>query len=155
LIRRGIEVEIHVFGCGPLLADMRSEAWTGRFGQVVFEGFVEDTDRIFQNIDLLIVPSLTESSPRAVLEAMDRQVAVVACAVGDIPTILDHGRCGIIAGTHSVSDLVEGCERLIRDADSRARVTQRAKQRWEEYYRLELMAQRVQNLYLRVLGTEV
>jgi len=152
LLRRGVRSGLRLFGGGPLLAAVRDQVHRLRLERVVIEGFVDDIDELFGRIDVLVVPSNLESSPRVILEAMSRGVAVVAYGVGDVPAMLDHGACGWVARRQEPADLVEGCERLLTDPMERAAVANRARRRWTEHGRIEVMADRVEVVYDQVTG---
>lgn len=55
----------------------------------------------------LLVTSLWEGQPRAVLEALACGVAVVAPAVGDIPEVVRQGRTGFVASSHAPAELAQ------------------------------------------------
>jgi glycosyltransferase involved in cell wall biosynthesis len=151
LTHRGLAVEAHFFGGGPLIDAVRSE--DGATSGALVHGFVEDIDRIYDAIDVLVLCSDLESSPRVVLEAMSRGVPVVACAVGDVPEILGRGTCGVLVQPGDAAALAGACEHLLRDGALRARLAEQALARWERYYRLDSMADRVQKIYARVAVT--
>jgi glycosyltransferase involved in cell wall biosynthesis len=150
LTLRGVECPAHLFGGGPLLDLVRSQA--AAMEGVYVHGFADDVDRIYDAIDVLVLPSDRESSPRVVLEAMSRGVPVVACAVGDVPDILNGGTCGLLVDRDDADALALACERLLRDPVLRARIAERAAARWARYYRLDAMADRVQEIYARTVG---
>jgi glycosyltransferase involved in cell wall biosynthesis len=150
LAARGLRVETHIFGGGPLFESLRSEARMLARGAISLRGFVEDTDAIYEGMDVFVLCSDTESSPRVVLEAMARGVVIVSCAVGDVPEILDQGRCGILAHPDDIDGLVAGCERVLLDASLRAELIDRARQRWMERYGFGPMVDRIHEVYDRV-----
>jgi glycosyltransferase involved in cell wall biosynthesis len=57
-------------------------------GQVRFAGNRSDMDPMYRLLDCLVLPSLNEGMPLVVLEAMARELPVVASAVGDVPRLL-------------------------------------------------------------------
>lgn len=68
--------------------DYEQAAATGRSDQqVVFTGFVSDHDvaALLQYADLLVFPTLADTFPLAVLEAMAHGLAVLSTTVGGIP----------------------------------------------------------------------
>lgn len=84
LVATMAETKLHVslYGEGP--AKPQLEALVQQLqleNRVSFEGWVEPQD-IWPNVDLLIMPSLYEGSPNAVLEALSESIPVL---VSDIP----------------------------------------------------------------------
>lgn len=59
-------------------------------------GMRHDMPAVYALTDHLVLPSLTEGMPLAVLEAMACEVPVIASAVGDIPRLLAHTAHGRI-----------------------------------------------------------
>jgi glycosyltransferase involved in cell wall biosynthesis len=60
----------------------------------------------------LLVTSLWEGQPRAVLEALGCGTAVVSRVVGDVPTIVEPGRTGFISDAGTAPDLARLLARL-------------------------------------------
>ncbi len=76
------DVQLSIYGVGHLEGELRE--LVGQLGiadRVTFMGWV-DSEEIWRNSDLLLFPSLHEGAPNAVLEALARQVPVLA---SDIP----------------------------------------------------------------------
>jgi glycosyltransferase involved in cell wall biosynthesis len=63
----------------------------GLSGNVIFTGYLENVLDYYGILDLLVVPSLSEGLPNAVLEAMSFGVPVLATRVGGIPEIIGDG----------------------------------------------------------------
>lgn len=61
-----------------------------------FVGFRHDLQEIFQIMDLLVLPSLTEGLPNVVLEAFACAKPVIATAVGGVPEIVEDGKNGFL-----------------------------------------------------------
>jgi glycosyltransferase involved in cell wall biosynthesis len=148
LANEGVGFETHLFGGGPLADTVAREAAAVSSTRIEVRGFLEDTEQIYDEIDVLVLTSEIESSPRVVLEAMSRGVAVVAFSVGDLPEILGAGSCGVLAA--DVEELASGCRRLLCDASHRAALAERARRRWSHHYRLSPMADRIDEIYARV-----
>jgi glycosyltransferase involved in cell wall biosynthesis len=55
---------------------------------ILWDGWVEDLDQWFQNIDVLVQPSWKEGMPYTVIDAMAHRVPVVATRVGAMPEVL-------------------------------------------------------------------
>lgn len=64
-------------------------------------------------IDVLVMPSLRDGLPNALLEGMACERAVVATDVGGMPDALVDGENGILVSVGDVSGLAAGIERLL------------------------------------------
>ncbi|HRY04298.1 MAG TPA: glycosyltransferase [Beijerinckiaceae bacterium] len=81
-----------IAGGGVLLDEIRNLA-IGALPpeQIMCVGFVEDVRSAFQAIDLLILPSLIDGRPGAIMEANAMGVPVIATRVGGIPDMIEPG----------------------------------------------------------------
>ncbi len=74
--------------------------------------------------DLLVLPSLRDGMPNALLEGMACGKATVASSVGGIPDVLNHGNteCGLLVPPGDVVGLAEAMRELLADPERRARM---------------------------------
>ena len=63
---------------------------------VIFAGFQTDIEKWFPALDIFALPSLTEGTPMALLEAMAAGVPVIASAVGGVPKVVTDGVDGLL-----------------------------------------------------------
>ena len=119
----GCDVELDVVGSGdiqPGLEKLASEA--GLDEKVRFRGYVRmgpDLNALYDQADVFALPSLSEGSPKVVLEAMAHSLPVVATNVGNIPEMLADGGRGLLIASGDTTALAEGIERIIDDGDAR------------------------------------
>jgi glycosyltransferase involved in cell wall biosynthesis len=115
--------------------------------RVTFTGLVREMTPIYATVDLLIHPSETEATPRAVLEAMAHRVPVIATAVGDVPVLLDHGRAGVLVVPDDADALgVAAIELLACPARARS-LADRAFARYLDRHTIEIMRRQVEEAY--------
>ena len=123
-----------VVGEGPLLASL--QAFVARFdlGRVIhFAGMQDDMAAVLNEFDLTVSSSRSEAMPFAVMEAMASGLPVVACKVGGVADLVQHGVTGWIAneGDHEglatrVVDLLdEPALRRAAGSAARARACER------------------------------
>ena len=94
---RGITPKLLLVGEGTEGEALEEQvAVAGLADQVVFAGFQEDTDDWLAVFDLFALPSLTEGTPMALLEAMAAGIPVVATAVGGVPGVVADGVNGFL-----------------------------------------------------------
>lgn len=80
-------------------------------------GFDRDrVDDIYQEIDVLVVPSLwSENSPLVIHEAFMHRLPIVAARVGGVPELVEHEVNGLLYDPFSVASLRASLQRLIDD----------------------------------------
>ncbi len=86
-------------------------------------GVRDDVPEILTALDLYVQPSLEEAQGIAALEAMVRDVPVLATAVGGVAELVQSGRTGILVPPADSGALAEAVLRLIRDPGLRRRLT--------------------------------
>lgn len=79
------DVKFILAGAGPLREALMKDA----LSNVEFPGFVDDLDNFFANLDLFVMPSLSEAWGLAALEAMARGVPVIASDIQGLKEFVD------------------------------------------------------------------
>ncbi len=82
---------------------------------VFFAGVVHDTAVYYHAMDIFVMPSLTETSSLATMEAMACSVAVVSTPVGNIRDYLKNYQTGLIFKKKNSFDLARKLEILINN----------------------------------------
>lgn len=83
---------------------------------VRFLGAVSDEqlNRLYQECDLFVAPSLYESFGLIYLEAMNYAKPVIGCKAGGIPEVVDEGVTGLLVEPEAPAALAEAIIRLVR-----------------------------------------
>lgn len=114
--------------------------------KIIFTGSVKGDDKwaLFQEADMLVLPSVTEVLAMSVLEALECSVPVVLTQKYAWPEIVE-ADAGIITERtpHAVAD---GLKRLLADPDLRINMGQRGHKLVEEKFRWPKIAQRTIDL---------
>jgi glycosyltransferase involved in cell wall biosynthesis len=129
ILKRFPEAKFKVVGEGPdrtQLEAMVDQMGIGR--NVEFAGFCDDMPALYSGLDLLVMPSLDEGLPIALLEAMAAGLAVIASSVGAIPSVVDHGKSGLLVQPGDVLGLEQAMLELLDDASLRTRLAANARQ---------------------------
>jgi glycosyltransferase involved in cell wall biosynthesis len=108
-------------GDGPMLAQLQT--FIERFGltrAVHLAGARDDMAAVFNEIDIAVSSSHSEAMPLAVMEAMASGLPVVACKVGGIPDLVEHGVTGWLANESDYEGLATQIVELIDDEALRA-----------------------------------
>lgn len=121
---RGIDTCLIVVGEGDERSNLLELAEKERIAdQVHLMGYVPDAYRMIPFFDIFVLSSYTEGLPITILEAMQGGVPIVATTVGEVPDVLDYGRCGFLVPPGNMSELanaIETIHRINQEAKARA-----------------------------------
>jgi glycosyltransferase involved in cell wall biosynthesis len=82
--------------------------------------------------DIFVLPTLSEGTPHAVIEAMTCGIPVVASEVGGIPTIIKNKSNGIMVPSKDPQAIASAIDRIIEDDDLRRNMIQNGYERARE-----------------------
>jgi glycosyltransferase involved in cell wall biosynthesis len=89
---------------------------------------------LYQQADVMCLPTHGDTNPWAVLEAMACGATVLSSDIGGIPDMLDGGNAGVIAPHCDRAALRASLWGLLDDPQRRARLAAAARRRCEEHY---------------------
>lgn len=93
LSRRNVDFIFDVVGSGEMFDDLKNFiSFNNLVDKVVLHGHVGNKAELFQRLreaDLFFFPSLSEGSPRVVIEAMSQGIPVLSTPVGSLPTTFE------------------------------------------------------------------
>jgi glycosyltransferase involved in cell wall biosynthesis len=152
LLRSRPGVRFVLFGDGPARAALEAEAGAmGLNGKVHFMGFRTDIADLLREIDLSVLPSLSEAMSNVVLESMAAERPVIATRVGGLPEVLEDGVHGCLVPPADAAALAQAMHLLLGDAQ-RARAMGRAgREHIARHFSQERMIERTEALYERLL----
>ncbi|QXD16186.1 glycosyltransferase family 4 protein [Rhodocaloribacter litoris] len=99
----------------------------GLAGRTRFLGSIANMPAFYRACDVVCVPSRAEPFGRTVIEAMAVGTPVVATAVGGIREIVRHEETGLLVPYGDHTALASALDRLLGDADLRARLVEAAR----------------------------
>jgi len=120
--------------------------------QVLFTGARQDMPETYAALDIIVLPSLVESMPMCVLEAMAAGKAVVATRVGMIPDVIVDGVNGLLVDSASVPDLSAAMLTLLPDPFLRRQLGKSARECIAQRFSAERMARNYLTHYRQVLA---
>jgi glycosyltransferase involved in cell wall biosynthesis len=106
----------------------------------------------YERAALVVCPSRREGYGVVAREAMAHGRPVVASAVGGLPDAVEHEVTGLLVPPRDAPALRAALERLLGDADLRARLGAAARERARERFGLDAAARATITLYREVLG---
>jgi len=114
--RAGTSAVLLLAGDGPYRARFEAlvPALAGRV-DVRFLGHVSDVSAVYDACDLLVMPSRSEGTPNAILEAMSHGLPIVATRVGSVPIMVEAGRDALLVDAEDRAALTRDLQRLHDD----------------------------------------
>jgi glycosyltransferase involved in cell wall biosynthesis len=115
-------------------------------GRAFLLGRRDDMPSVYASLDVMVSASRKEGLPIAILEGMASRRALIATAVGEVPTIIQHGYTGILIPSEDSNAISEAIIKLLEDDASRDRMGTAARRSVEDNF----SAKRMTDDYLRV-----
>lgn len=114
----GLPVRVIVVGDGPERVRIeRAAREMGIADRIVMTGHVDDPRPYYTLANAVVIPSLTEGSPNALLEAMAAGVPVVATHAGGIPEIVTHEESALLVPPRQPAVLAEAIARTLAESE--------------------------------------
>jgi glycosyltransferase involved in cell wall biosynthesis len=123
------DVHAMIIGAGPEEHALRLLAEElGIQERVALLGWRDDAVRLVATSAVFVLPSRTEASPVAVLEAMAASIPVVATDVGSVSELVIDGETGLLVQPDDADALAAAIRRLLDDEQLRRRLGRRGRQ---------------------------
>jgi len=146
-----------VIGDGPLQARLVQLVHRTKIlrGKVRFLPAQKDVKKFYGQMDVLVLPSLSEGLPMTLLEGMAMELPVVATRVGGVPDVIKDGFNGFLVEPQDVEGLAEAIKKVINMTHDTGHMTQgefkdltkNARETVELHFSTQRMASEYLNVY--------
>ena len=154
VLRRHRDLQLLLFGQGPLLAEVQAEIEAqGLTTQVRLAGYRHDLERWLGCLDLVVHPAEMEGLGVSLLQAAAAGVPIIASRAGGMPEIVEHHGNGLLVDPGDRRALSRAMIELLDDADLRAAMGRRGRQLVTERFSLPVMVEGNLAVYGRVLAS--
>jgi glycosyltransferase involved in cell wall biosynthesis len=144
-----------IFGEGFLNNQLRAQAaWLGLGDIVQFSGYRDDLDDFIGCFDLFVHPASAEGLGVAALKAAAAGVPVVACAAGGMNESVLDGETGLLVPPEDSDALHDAIATLMDDDQTRAAMAAAGRERMQNEFSIDTMANKHVELYESVLQEE-
>jgi glycosyltransferase involved in cell wall biosynthesis len=150
IAREAPDVVLVIAGDGAERPALEAQAAAaGLTGNVRFLGTRHDGAALLRLFDLFMLPSVWEGLPLAILEAMAARTAIVASAVGGIPTVLTDGETATLIPPKAPDAIARAVIALLRSPETRDKHRVAARRLFEARYAARVMVRKYEALYER------
>ncbi len=124
--------------------------------QIVSLGFVRENDkyRLLCQSDIFVYPTYHDAFPSVILEAMQCGLPVVSTSEGAIPDMIEAGKTGFVVDPHSVDQLTQKTEELIKKPQLRKAMGEAAREKFLREYTFEKFEQGLIDIFNKVFPDE-
>lgn len=114
-VAKNLNIELLLIGEGPDLKKYKKYANEKRISNAHFLGPVYGTNKLdfLAACDCLVLPSYTEGAPVVLMEAIAKNLPVVATNVGGICKMIKNNREGILINPYSSEDIKKGLNEIL------------------------------------------
>jgi glycosyltransferase involved in cell wall biosynthesis len=145
-------IRLVIIGDGQLRQDLEVQAAeSGVAGQITF---VPGIDRIadwLRDIEIFVLPSLSEALSNALMEAMACGCCVVASNVGGNPELVRHGETGMLFEKGDAASLAAVLRNLLANRELRGRLADNGLRVMRENCSIQQAARRMGEIYMGLL----
>lgn len=140
-------VKYDFIGEKPELIDLNTEKMN-LSEDIRFHGFLThlETMKLMKKSDIFVLPSLSEGLPISMLEAMSFGLCTILTPVGDIPSVIQNEKNGLLIPVGDYRSLAEAIIKLINDKKLMKKIGEAAKLTAEEYSSMK-KATEIERLY--------
>ena len=119
--------------------------------RVEFVGVVNSVAPFLEKANLFLLPSETESFGLAALEAMASGVPVIACDVGGLPEVVDHGVTGFLTPVGDVEQMAAYASEILSDCPTCRKFSRASRQRAMSLFDYKDIIPQYEKIYEKVL----
>ncbi|MBW4056400.1 MAG: glycosyltransferase family 4 protein [Proteobacteria bacterium] len=153
LTESGMSVKLVLLGDGAQRAELEELAATNRMTEkVYFAGFQTDVEDWLTAMDIFVLPSHTEGTPMALLEAMASGVPCIATAVGGIPSVIDSGINGILVSPGKPAEIRDAVRLLVSDRERSSCMAKNAQLKIEQKFNVHTWARSIEEEYVKTIN---
>jgi glycosyltransferase involved in cell wall biosynthesis len=146
-------VKIMIIGRGELESAFKDLIHQAQLDQYfIFAGWQQDLPKVYPDLDVVVLTSLNEGTPVALIEALACGVPVVSTNVGGVGDIIRDGERGFLEDKADVKKFAEDIFRLLKDAPLRHKFSEQGKTFIQNTFSVERLVADIRGLYLQLLN---
>lgn len=141
------ECKLFIAGDGPLKKEL--EDIGKKVESVHFTGplFNNDLNDFIDDIDIFVLPSKFEVSPRSVIEAMSKSIPVVTTPVGELPQVFQDKKDCLFTKINDPHDMAEKILWLMNNEKQAKEIAQSGREIVEKTYDINLVISQYISIY--------
>lgn len=130
------ESRLKIIGSGEFEQQLKNIVSVDRIKNVAFLGRIEDRETINKHLresDVFLFASLSEGSPRVILEAMSNGLAVISTPVGSLPEVFKNEEDILFSDFNSPQSFYDNIKKLVHNTRYYEEIRKRSFMKVKEY----------------------
>lgn len=154
ILKRYPNAHFVLAGPGPLEGELRAYVAANNLSSSVsFLGDYTAIPELLATLDIVVLPSLSESLPNVVLEAMSAGRAVVASAVGGCTEVIEDNRTGLLVRAGDPAALAQRILLLLDQPELRMQLGNAARKHAEHEFNFSEAVKNLEHVYDELLNS--
>jgi len=152
VLERCKNVKFLIVGDGELRELLEMEVCNlGLQNDVIFLGFRRDLEHIYADLDVVVLSSLNEGLPVAIIEAMAAGKPVVCTKVGGVPDLVEDGKNGFLVPSDDHIAMADAIVKILDDPHLAEKMGSEGRKKVYPAYTKERLIKDMENLYEELL----
>ncbi|WP_051590934.1 glycosyltransferase family 4 protein [Bacillus sp. UNC438CL73TsuS30] len=144
-------VEVRIVGDGEMREELENQIKELKLKNVYFLGSRNDIPKLLSQSDIFVQPTLSDTLPISIIEAMFARQAILATNVGGIPEIIQDNDTGLIIEPANPKQLAEKLLLLVQNQLLRVVLAKQAKNFADEQLTVTNMVKEIDKIYRSLL----
>ncbi len=152
VLERNDDVYFMVVGDGDLLEDIKQKATNiTNNDRIIFTGMIKDMGLAYSATDAVMLTSINEGTPVALIEAMSKLKVVFSTNVGGISDFIENGINGFYFDQDDLEGFVSAISNWLENSDDFSHIGANASKKAYEMFSSERLVNDIENLYYSLL----
>ena len=121
---------------------------------ISFIGHVDDIKQIYDDVDLVILPSWREGLAMSLLEASSMECAIITTNVAGCNDIVEHGKSGLLVPLKDSLSILLAVKMFINNPSLKKKFGKAARKNTKLYFNDEIINTQTEKLYISLVGRE-
>lgn len=148
------KIKLLIVGDGEMREKLEEQVNSLNLSMVEFLGQRDDVPDILSKTDIFVLPTLNDSLPISIIEAMHSGVCVISTSSGGIPELIKDSKTGILVDAGDVNKLARALQFVIANQQEREVLGKNARMFAQKYLTRETMIANIENIYKKYLSKE-
>jgi glycosyltransferase involved in cell wall biosynthesis len=118
--------------------------------EVIFAGYRDDMQNIYNSLDLVVQSSYTEGMPNVILESLAMEVPVIASDVGGTAEVVDNNETGLLMPPGKPEEIAEKILLFIHDRNMFGEMAKKGRRHVEANFNFDARTKKLSFIYDRV-----